>query len=228
MCILVIALFTLPHYVVAEESVYDALVEIKEMDSIYSYKIEDKKANRLERRSPQHHTIGQPDNRFFGWVKADEEPRTRIQITGAYTSSSQESQSEGLIVAKYTGPDLGPNDLPYIDAEGFTNNNYSILLTASWCKWCHKMYKDTVESLREKGFKVFVIDVDEFPDIKDRIYRRDPTAEKLGFRGVPYFIIREDGKTKKIFYGYTTPEVIIPYLKKPVKPETVDDPYDLR
>lgn len=223
----------LPQVVTAnDKSPYDGLVEIQALDSIYSYTLEEAREDRLVARNQD---LGQPSQQqpqFFGWVDEPTEPKTTIQVTGEATPSAPSSPAKGgLTVAKYTGPPLGPNDLPYIDAEGFAGNNYAIFLTATWCHWCHKMYDHTIEPLRKEGYKIVVIDVDEFPDIKDRIYRRDPTAEKMG-RGVPYFIIREDGKTKKLYYGYTSAATIRPHIKLPVKPETEpdnnNDLYDLR
>lgn len=228
----VIACAMLPLQVAAnEESPYDALATFQTLDTVYSYTLEAERADQLASGNQKAGQPSQQSDRFFGWVDKPTEPKTKIEVVGEATPKASSDQAKrGLIVAPYDGPPLGPNDLPYVDAEGFTGNNYAIFLTATWCHWCHKMYDDVVGPLRKDGFKVFVIDVDEFPDIKDRIYRRDPTAEKMG-RGVPYFVIREGGETKKIYYGYTTAGYIRPHMKKPRDPEPKpepDNPYDLR
>ena len=234
MCTVVCASLLTSRVTANEGSPYDALVEVQALDSIYSYTLEDTCPDRLAHRDPVTRPVSQQQPRFFGWVDEEVEPKTKIQVTGQATAAPPEDRpAQGLQVKKYDGPPLGPNELPYIDSQGYAGNKYGIMLTAEWCGWCQKMYGDTVDPLRKDGYKVFVIDMDQFPDIKDRIYRRDPTAEKMG-RGAPYFIVREGGKTKKVFYGYTRPGLIKDFLKKPDKLEKPEDEpddndlYDLR
>lgn len=218
-------------------SVYQALVEIQTLDEVYSYASVDKNPYQMDLGSRRVSGYSERRNRLFGWsgpvIYNDISIRTGAQIesTGESTFAppttgrSASGATQGLRVKPYTGLKLGPNELPYIDAQGNKNNNYAILLTATWCTWCHKMYNDTVEPLRKKGFKIYIIDIDEFPDIKTRIYRLDKTAQRMG-RGVPYFIIRQSGKTTKIIQGYTSADKIRPHLKK--LQEHPDEPYDLR
>jgi hypothetical protein len=207
-------------------SVYNSLVEIQTLDSIYTFEIEHPNPYQMDfgdqRNSVDNQRRTQLENEYnFGWVKPT--PTVKVESTGEATTfpPTTGSQSEGLRVTTYTGPDLDPNNLPYVDKEGFTNNNYAILLTAEWCRWCKLMYRDTIEPLRKEGYKIFIIDIDEFPDIKERIHRLDGDAEKMG-QGAPYFVVRQGGKTTKIYYGYTKPNKIRPHLKKP------ETPYDYK
>lgn len=209
-----------------EPSVYDALVEIETLDSIYSFKIDEESPYRLELRGSRdsRHSERRPGQ--FGWVDPKSTKRTKVESSGKATEQDSGSPQTGLIVEAYTGPKLKADEIPYIDKEGFRNNNYGIMLTATWCHWCRKMYKDAVEPLRAEGFKVYVIDVDEFPDIKDKIHRLDTSAEKMG-RIVPCFVVRQGGKTTKMFSGYVTADTLRPHMKKPEKADD-NQLYDLR
>lgn len=226
------ALFTQQGKADESLSVYSALAEIQTVDSVYSYSVAEQDPYQMDfgsrRVGGDSQRRSRPDE-YFGWVAPERTIRVRIESAGPATETPPKtttpSQEPGLNVRSYSGPKLGPNELPYVDAEGNELKNYGIMLTAKWCTWCPKMYRNTVKPLRREGFKIYVIDVDDFPDIKDRIYRLDPTAEKMG-RGVPYFVVREGGKTKKIVYGYALPGVVRPHLKKFA--EQTDDPYDLK
>jgi hypothetical protein len=195
-------------------SVYSALVEIQTVDSVYSYPVAKQDPYQMDLGDRRVGGYSQRRSRF-GWINLRDTPNNRIEKAGKATEASTSSTTtkSGLKITTYTGPELGPNELPYVDAEGNQLKNYGIMLTAEWCSWCPKMYRNTVEPLRREGYKIYVIDVDTFPDIKDRIYRLDTTAEKMGL-GVPYFVVREDGKTKKIIYGYALSGLIRPHLKK--------------
>jgi hypothetical protein len=218
-------------------SVYSALVKIQTVDTVYSYPATEQSpyqmdlGSRRAGRDSERRTGPAIAGQDFGWQPLRPEPRTKIEQTGATTPEAPATTGQateaapGLQVAPYTGPKLGHNELPYIDAEGNQLKNYGIMLTAKWCRWCPIMYENTIKPLREEGYKIYVIDVDDFPDIKDRIYRLDPTAQKMG-RGVPYFVVREGGETKKIYFGYTEPHVVRPHLKKHA--EQPDNPYDLK
>lgn len=103
------------------------------------------------------------------------------------------------------------DELPYIDKEGDTNRNYCIMLTANWCTHCKRMYKE-IRTLRDKGYRVYVLDIDDYPDLKDKLNRLDPTAPKIG-SGAPYTIVRDKGKTKKVFRGFVKAEKVAPHLK---------------
>ena len=231
LCLLVAASFVQSGKANESTSVYNSLVEIQTLDSVYSFKTEQPNPYKMDfgdqPASVDHQRRTGFGNEYnFGWVKPDDNYRIKVESTGAATTvpPTTDTQPEGLIVAPYKGSDLGVDELPYVDKEGFTDNNYAILLTADWCKWCKIMYRDTVEPLRKEGYKIFIIDIDEFSDIKERIHRLDKNAEKMG-RGAPYFVIRQGGETTKIYYGYTGPDKIRPNLKKP---EELDNshPYD--
>lgn len=197
-------------------SVYNNLVEIQEMDSVYSFETSKPNPYKMDFGSGRVGVNNQQRTRGdynFGWAGPLVGP-IKIESTGETTEVPPSGSTQWLKVAPYRGPNLGPNEIPYVDAEGFTDNNYAILLTASWCKYCKMMYNDTIEPLRKEGYKIFVVDIDEFSDIKERIYRLDKSAGKMG-RGVPYFVVREGGETTKIYHGYTSPDKIRPHLKKP-------------
>lgn len=230
---LVTALLTQP--VIADESfsVYSALVEIQTVDSIYSFEDLDKVSHQVDHGDRPASGHSERRDPLFGWIRdlspysptnvragAQIESSGKSTLTPPTTGRASSTSTQGLRIASYTGHELEPDELPYIDAQGNKDNNYAIFLTATWCHWCHKMYKDTVEPLREEGFKIYIIDVDEFRDIKARIHRLDTTAEKMG-RGVPYFVVREGGKTKKLISGYTSATIIRPHLKK-LKEQTED------
>jgi len=191
---------------------YHGLVEVQTVDQVSSRKADEESPYRLEIGDRRSSGDSESSYRLFGWLP---EIRTKVESTGGKTLTPKKTAGateSSLRVAPYIGPELKPNELPYIDKDGNKDRNYGILLTAKWCNWCYRMYQDTVQPLRDEGFKIYIIDVDEFPDIKERIHRLDPSAEEMG-KGVPYFIVRDGGKTKKIFYGYTEAEKIRPHLK---------------
>jgi thiol-disulfide isomerase/thioredoxin len=130
--------------------------------------------------------------------------------SGAFTlTKPRDFRSRGY---KFDIPVVEDDELPFIDKAGDTNRNYAVLISAEWCPPCKTMYK-TIARLREEGYRVYIFDVDAFPEIKDKLNRLDPQAPHIGL-GVPWLVIRESGKTVKVFKGVTDIEMIRPFLTR--------------
>jgi len=109
------------------------------------------------------------------------------------------------------------------------DGNYAVLLTGDGCIHCKRMYP-IVQELRDAGYKVYVFSTSDYPEIKAQITALDKDARPIG-SGIPWFVIRSEGETVKVFRGFTPMERIKPHMKKPVV-VVPDDPtprpdYDL-
>jgi thiol-disulfide isomerase/thioredoxin len=203
-----------------ESSVYTSLVEIQTVDSLPRTPVIDREASQRPRGS--------------GETDEHRARRPRHQDRGAYdglttlttTEAARPSQEQVLVESgeftltkprdfrsrdyKFDIPAVDGDELPFIDKAGDANRNYALLISAEWCPPCKMMYK-TIARLREEGYRVYILDVDAFPEIKDKLNRLDPQAPHIGL-GVPWLVIRESGKTVKVFKGVTDIETIRPFL----------------
>ncbi len=84
-----------------------------------------------------------------------------------------------------------------------------IIFSASWCKPCQKMKKETWEPLMkqlQKNYIVYFVDVDAEPEIVASLKKRNPHI--LMLKGIPAYFITTKGATKIVAYGegYKTQE----------------------
>lgn len=107
-------------------------------------------------------------------------------------------QISGETVAAIVQEDRTKNFLP----------NCMILWTAEWCSSCKNMYP-VVESLREDGYTVYVLDYDE----------NRALGRKMGVKSLPTSIIWEDKEEVKRHVGVVSEEKILETLKKNEEPE---------
>ena len=215
-------------------STYDGLAPLQAVDSEsscpYRYEAEDRlegRTGRTDRDSSRStrrsgSSKGEDQSYRFGWAGpipynglADTaEPSTSHRSTKIISSESFTAQRPRRVGKTGSGHKIDKtekDELPFIDKAGDTNRNYCIMLTATWCSWCQKMYKE-IETLRKDGYRVYVLDIDDYPDLKDKLNRLDPKAPKIG-SGAPWIIIRDGGKTTQVFRGFTKAEKIAPHLK---------------
>jgi thioredoxin 1 len=114
------------------------------------------------------------------------------------------------VQAKLTQPISGET-VAAIVQEDRTKNflpNCMILWTAEWCSSCKNMYP-VVESLREDGYTVYVLDYDE----------NRALGRKTGVKSLPTSIIWEDKEEVKRHVGVVSEEKILETLKKNEEPE---------
>jgi thioredoxin 1 len=79
---------------------------------------------------------------------------------------------------------------PSICERGDCRLNYVVLFTAKWCGACKAMYPN-MEKLESQGYIVYLVDVDEHPDVvKDHKVKRMPTI-----------LIFDQGKEVKRYVG---------------------------
>ncbi|MHC4370202.1 MAG: thioredoxin family protein [Planctomycetota bacterium] len=205
-----------------EGSVYTALVEIQAVDTLPRTPVIDREESQRPRGSeeagghralrPRHQDGGAYDGLTTFEAAATARPSQEpiLVESGEFTLTKPRGfRSRGY---KFDIPVVEDDELPFIDAAGDTDRNYAVLISAEWCLPCKTMYK-TIAQLREEGYRVYVMDVDAFPEIKDKLNRlaNNPQAPQIGL-GVPWLVIRESGKTVKVFKGVTDIETIRPFL----------------
>lgn len=207
-----------------EHSAYDSLAPVQTVASESACPYRNETEDRVERgtRRTDRDSKSSPGrdgkdrSHLFGWAGpipynglADTAPEERFVSSKSFTA--QKPRRVGKTGSGHKIDKTEGDELPFIDKAGDTNRNYCIMLTATWCSWCQKMY-DEIKELRDKGYRVYVLDIDDYPDIKDKLNRLDPDAPEIG-SGAPYIIVRDKGKTKKVFRGFTKAEKIAPHLK---------------
>lgn len=207
-----------------EDSVYSTLAEIQTVDSLIVSPSQNGQANRLEQRTDAtagYCQYGARSQRevYSGLIpsaynKLIEMPTSQesiLEVSDEFTE--MKPRRFQLIKYQYEIPEVKEDELPFINKRGDVERNYGILLSAEWCKPCKRMYK-VVAKLREEGFRIYVLDVDAFPKIKDKLNRlaKNPKAPRIG-EGVPWFIVRDKGRTVKMFQGFTNTEKICPHLR---------------
>jgi thiol-disulfide isomerase/thioredoxin len=165
--------------------------------------------------------------RYFGWAGN----RIKSETNNFITDTGQISYLQKRLTKTAPSKGLNPNEIPYVDESGDTFSNYAIVVGAPFCLYCKKMYP-IIKQLREEGYTVYYINIEEWPDIKERLnkVKGDPKVSDIGL-GIPWTIIRENNKTIKLFRGYIAIDKIRPWLKKnnkgkkkPVAPE----PYNFK
>jgi thiol-disulfide isomerase/thioredoxin len=92
---------------------------------------------------------------------------------------------------------------PLICKHKACKTNYAVFFTARWCAACRVMYP-MVNSMREKGYTIFVLDVDDYPE----------AARLANAHTLPTTIIFEGGKEIKRHIGVTRQVVLEETLKK--------------
>jgi thiol-disulfide isomerase/thioredoxin len=201
-----------------DDSVYTALVEIQTVDALPRTPVIDREGSQHPRRSEE--TGGHRPRRarhqgvydsLATVATAETTPTPPGQVlveSGEFTTAKPRDFRPRDY--KFDIPEVEGDELPFIDKAGDTNRNYALLISAEWCLPCKMMYK-TIARLREEGYRVYILDVDAFPEIKDKLNRLDPQAPHIGL-GVPWLVIRESGKTVKVFKGVTDIETIRPFL----------------
>lgn len=90
---------------------------------------------------------------------------------------------------------------PFVCKSNMCEKNYLVLCSAKWCKYCPKMY-GVVKQLREEGYSVYFIDVDEYPAFIQ-------THRVTSF---PCAIVRHHRQEMIRFNGVTPIEKIRPHL----------------
>ena len=109
---------------------------------------------------------------------------------------------------------------PMICKQGDCKKTYLLFFTAKWCPACRKMYA-AIEQLRNEGYIVYVLDVDDFPD----------AAEKCRAKMLPTFVIMSNGEEITRFVGITDIEKLRVQLKtRDEQAEQTDQPkpYDFK
>jgi thioredoxin 1 len=81
------------------------------------------------------------------------------------------------------------------------NKKILVAFKAPWCGPCKTM-QPTLEAMATEGYQVFDVNTDEDQD----------SAIKYGIRGVPTFIVFEDGKEVKRVSGAQTKSALINLL----------------
>lgn len=71
---------------------------------------------------------------------------------------------------------------PQIQKDGNTLKPYAVVFSAKWCGPCQQM-KPHIESLRKRGYLIYVVDVDLAPQSK----------EKMGVSSLPTIILMNGG-----------------------------------
>lgn len=94
---------------------------------------------------------------------------------------------------------------------GDCKKNYLVFFTAKWCGPCKKMY-GIINRLRDAGYIVYVIDVNDFPD----------AAKKANAHTLPTFIVMDNQKEVERFIGITSEDDLTKNLKK--RDEQKDEP----
>jgi thiol-disulfide isomerase/thioredoxin len=218
----IVATSTLHAETTDESSVYTALVEIQTVDALHRTPAIDREESQRPRGSgeagehralwPRHSAGSVYDGlTTFATTETARPPQEPVLVeSGEFTlTKPRDFRSRDY---KFDIPAVEDDELPFIDKAGDTNRNYAVLISAEWCLPCKTMYK-TIAQLREEGYRVYVMDMDAFPSIKDKLNRlaNNPQAPHIGL-GVPWLVIRESGKTVKVFKGVTDIETIRPFL----------------
>lgn len=109
---------------------------------------------------------------------------------------------------------------PHVCKNGDCLRNYAIMISATWCSPCKRMYP-VVEELRKEGYKIYVytIDTEEFRDLD----------AKYNVSRYPTFIVFNKGKETKRRSGITKPKWFSDNLTvyKDEDDEEDTNPYDL-
>lgn len=161
----------------------------------------------------------------YGWIPTIESVNEHRDIKRRYTRSEQRRR-ESLRRA-YTGEF---RTTPYsalsktktvasfpkiIQENGDADKNFCVMITASWCLPCKRMYS-TIKRLRKEGYIFYVFDI-ESEDFKDYDALFDTTK-------VPTFIIFDKGKEVKRTIGTTKEEWFREQLKTRAEQTPVPEP----
>lgn len=182
----------------------------------------------------------------FGWVPNVEATNDSREIRRKYTRKERrereslrrayDGQFETGIRVKSTDPydslseemvQASLNRFPeIIENSGDADKNFCVMITASWCVPCKRMYK-VIKELRKEGYIFYVFDIDS------KVFKNFDA--KFDVRRVPTFIIYNEGKEIKRTIGTTKADWFRKQLKtreeqkpkpKPVVDPVDEDPYD--
>lgn len=171
----------------------------------------------------------------FGWVppsgeaspvRIDEETDYQKSLRGAYDGRLDRRVIEpyrsfdpkGEIKESTKKKDFTPK---HITKQGNENKNYVVMISASWCGPCKKMYPE-MKKLREKGYIIYIFDTTkkEFEDY----------AALYAINAYPTFIVYDKGKEVRRSVGVTNKSWFKKHLKlkKNQKDEKKEpnNPYD--
>lgn len=115
-----------------------------------------------------------------------------------------------------TGPDEKKDFTPErIKKQGNENKNYAVMISASWCTPCKKMYPHMAE-LRKRGYIIYVFDATqtEFENY----------AALYAVKAYPTFIIYDKGSEVQRSEGITNRTWFKKHLK--LKKDQIDEPID--
>lgn len=105
-----------------------------------------------------------------------------------------------------------------IKKDGNANKNHLVMISATWCAPCNRMLP-MMEKLKKEGYIIYVFKVDkEGFENMDRLYKA---------KMYPTFLVYDGGKEVNRTTGSTTTEKWFrERLKKEVKPEPKENPYE--
>jgi thiol:disulfide interchange protein len=91
-----------------------------------------------------------------------------------------------------------------------TKKNIVIFFSATWCGWCHKMEKETINSTEVKS------KLDNFIFLKLDLDQNKKLASQFNVSGVPaYFIVTPQRETTSVGSGFKSPSDFITWLNPP-------------
>lgn len=169
-------------------------------------------AHQLVRENPRTSGYSQPSIGQNGQAQTPEpshNPQADEWATdtadGPYDlSDSAEKQQEKAIKSKPNckcGPDCKCYD-ELICKAGSCKRNYAVFFTARWCAACRVMYP-TVNKMREAGYIVYVLDVDDFPE----------AAKQANAHSLPTTVIIDKQEEVQRFIGVTRYDELVKHLR---------------
>lgn len=112
------------------------------------------------------------------------------------------------------GPDCKCPD-KIVCEKGDCKKNYLVFFTATWCKPCKRMYP-VVDSLRQQGYIIYMLDVDKFPD----------AARKFEANSVPTMVVMDKGQEITRFVGVTEEDELKQYVKPRKEQDDIQPDYN--
>lgn len=205
-------------------SPYEGLAPVEETTALSPYSFRTRGEDRVDERTPATAgTLGRSP-RYSGWLEPENlSPRNTgtLGLDPRFEDSGKVSPGPRLGATTQRtppAPKVGPNELPYIDAQGMKFKRYAIVLTGPGCHYCEKM-KPIIKQLRKEKFMVYMLDTSVFPDLVTKLNRMSKDYPAKIDRAIPWIIIRDNNKTIKMFRGYVAIDKIRPWLVEPKKPE---------
>jgi thiol-disulfide isomerase/thioredoxin len=158
-------------------------------------------------------------------VRLDEETEYHKSLRRAYNGRLDRRSPQGVYERDESSSPIGAKDFTpkRIKDQGNENKNYVVMISASWCAPCKKMYPHMLD-LREQGYIIYIFDTTqtEFEDY----------AALYAIDAYPTFIVYDKGKEVRRSEGLTNKTWFKKHLKlkKDQKDEEPDvepsNPYD--